>query len=168
MAILLSIGEAHIRLYSVESTTNYLPAYFIILSFKATTIPFPATHFPILKRAKSLSIFADIHLCMMAIFGVNSAGALFQQRKTKREDNMEAMRKTVEKRAANDGHPEVRHTDSKARFCIIDGKEVIFMIMDDKEVHPTYDVGIWVNTPFFAQALDSLFDVAWKNMKPIK
>ena len=63
---------------------------------------------------------------------------------------------------------EVRHTDSKARFCIVDGKELVFMVLDDKEVHPTYDVGIWVNTPFFASALDNLFDTAWKGMKPIK
>ena len=66
------------------------------------------------------------------------------------------------------GLAEVRHTDSKARFCIVDGKELVFMVLDDKEVHPTYDVGVWVNTPFFARALDSLFDSAWKNMKPIK
>jgi len=60
---------------------------------------------------------------------------------------------------------DVKHTDSKARFCIIDGKELIFMIMDDKEVHPTYDVGIWVNTPFFANALEGMFNLAWKGMK---
>jgi len=60
---------------------------------------------------------------------------------------------------------DVRDTDSKARFCIVDGKDIIFMILDDKEVHPTYDTGIWVNTPFFAKAVDSLFDTAWKGMK---
>ena len=65
------------------------------------------------------------------------------------------------------GLAEVRHTDSKARFCIVDGKELVFMVLDDKEVHPTYDVGVWVNTPFFAKALDTLFDSAWKNMKPV-
>ncbi len=63
---------------------------------------------------------------------------------------------------------EVRHTDSKARFCVVDGKDLVFMILDDKEVHPTYDVGIWVNTPFFASAVENLFDTAWKNMKPAK
>ena len=41
------------------------------------------------------------------------------------------------------------------------------MILDDKEVHPTYDVGIWVNTPFFASAVDNLFDLAWKGMKKV-
>ena len=61
---------------------------------------------------------------------------------------------------------EVKHTDNKARFCIVDGKEIVFMVMDDNEVHPTYDVGIWVNTPFFAGALENLFELAWKNMKP--
>jgi sugar-specific transcriptional regulator TrmB len=63
---------------------------------------------------------------------------------------------------------EVRHTNSKARFCIVDGKELIFMVLDDSEVHPTYDVGIWVNTPFFAKALEELFELAWKIMKPAK
>jgi len=62
---------------------------------------------------------------------------------------------------------DVRNTDAKARFCIVDGKEIIFMVLDDQEVHPTYDVGIWVNTPFFASALQSLFDLSWKSMKPI-
>src|SRR3989339_1898090 len=66
------------------------------------------------------------------------------------------------------GLAEVRHTDSKARFCIVDGKELVFMVLDDKEVHPTYDVGVWVNTPFFAKAMNTLFDAAWKNMKPVK
>ena len=63
---------------------------------------------------------------------------------------------------------EVRHTNSKARFLIIDGKELTFMILDDKDVHPTYDVGVWVNTPFFASALEDLFELAWKDMKPAK
>ncbi len=61
---------------------------------------------------------------------------------------------------------EVRHTDTKARFCIIDGKELMFMVLDDKDVHPTYDVGIWVNTPFFAGALENLFNQHWEEMKP--
>jgi len=63
------------------------------------------------------------------------------------------------------GVAEVRHTNSKSRFCIVDGKELVFMILDDKDVHPTYDVGIWVNTPFFANALESMFDQSWKGMK---
>lgn len=61
---------------------------------------------------------------------------------------------------------EIRHTDSKGRFCIVDGKEIVFMVMDDNEVHPTYDIGIWVNTPFYANAMEELFNNAWKGMKP--
>ena len=60
---------------------------------------------------------------------------------------------------------EVRHTDSKARFTIVDSKELIFMVMNDAEVHPTYDIGIWINTPFFASALEDMFELAWKAMK---
>jgi len=66
------------------------------------------------------------------------------------------------------GVAELRHTDNRARFTIVDGKEVVFMVLDDSEVHPTYDIGIWINTPFFASALEDLFELAWKVMKPIK
>jgi len=48
---------------------------------------------------------------------------------------------------------------------IVDGKEMVFMMMDDKEVHPTYDVGIWINSPFFASAVENMFDTNWKSMK---
>ena len=62
-------------------------------------------------------------------------------------------------------YAEIRHTDSKARYCIVDSKELIFMVLDDTDVHPTYDIGIWVNTPFFAAALEDLYELAWKEMK---
>ncbi len=61
---------------------------------------------------------------------------------------------------------EVRHTNTKARFTIVDGKELIFMVLDDKEVHPTYDIAIWANTPLFASALEDLFESNWQRMKP--
>ena len=63
---------------------------------------------------------------------------------------------------------EVRHTDAKGRFIIVDGKELIFMVLDDEEVHPTYDIGIWINTPFFSSALQNLFDIAWKSLKKLE
>ncbi len=66
------------------------------------------------------------------------------------------------------GIAEIKHSDTKARFCIVDKKEIIFMVMDDEEVHPTYDVGIWVNTPFFSAALEELFELAWKSLKTIE
>jgi len=77
---------------------------------------------------------------------------------------------TKECRAAvNDlkGIAEIRNIEKlNARFVVVDGKELIFMVLDDKEIHPTYDVGIWVNTPLFATALEQLFELAWKEMKP--
>jgi len=56
----------------------------------------------------------------------------------------------------------------KARFVIIDSKQLMFMLLDDEKFHPNYDIGVWINTEFFAQALESLFDLAWKEMKPVK
>ena len=60
------------------------------------------------------------------------------------------------------GIVDIRFTDLvEARFCVVDGEEVLFMTLHDKDIYPAYDIGVWVNTPFFAQALRQLFDVAW-------
>lgn len=56
----------------------------------------------------------------------------------------------------------------KARFMIIDSNQLMFMLLDDEKFHPNYDIGVWINTEFFAQALEQLFELAWKEMKPIK
>src|SRR4030042_262616 len=63
---------------------------------------------------------------------------------------------------------EIRNSKTKARFIVVDNEEILFMVTNDTEVHPTYDIGIWVNTPFFASALGELFDLAWKEMKPLE
>ena len=56
----------------------------------------------------------------------------------------------------------------KARFIIVDSKQLMFMLLDDEKFHPNYDIGVWINTEFFAQALESLFELAWKEMKTVK
>ena len=60
---------------------------------------------------------------------------------------------------------EVRKLNNvNARFVIVDNKELLFMILNDNEVHSTYDVGIWVKTPLFANALGNLFNLNWENL----
>ena len=44
----------------------------------------------------------------------------------------------------------------KSRFCVIDGKEVLMMLMDDDDVHPSYDVGVWLNTQLLASSMDQM------------
>jgi sugar-specific transcriptional regulator TrmB len=61
---------------------------------------------------------------------------------------------------------EVRNIDKvNARFCIVDGKEIMFMMMDDEKVHESYDMGVWVDTPYFASALEQMFNLNWENLK---
>ncbi len=52
-----------------------------------------------------------------------------------------------------------------ARFVIADGAEMVFMLMPDDEVHPSYDVGIWINAPYFTQAIAAVFDIAFPALK---
>lgn len=64
---------------------------------------------------------------------------------------------------------EIRSLENlRARFAIIDGNQLMFMLLDDQKFHPNYDIGVWINTEFFAQALEQMFELAWKEMKPVK
>ena len=60
---------------------------------------------------------------------------------------------------------DVRNINLNARFCVTDSNSMLFMLSDDAQVHPSYDIGIWVNTEFFASAMQQLFELAWKGMK---
>ncbi len=58
--------------------------------------------------------------------------------------------------------------DFKGRFSIVDGQQVMFMLMDDEKIHPNYDVGIWINTDFFAKSLEQMFESSWSKAPSIK
>ncbi len=58
--------------------------------------------------------------------------------------------------------------DIRARFTIVDSNQLMFMLLDDEKFHPNYDIGVWINTEFFAHAMEQMFDLAWKEMKPVK
>jgi HTH-type transcriptional regulator, sugar sensing transcriptional regulator len=60
---------------------------------------------------------------------------------------------------------ELKNSQNKSRFMIVDNKEVLFMLLDDKDVHHSYDTGVWVQTEFFANTLGSMFNTIWKDMK---
>ncbi len=56
-----------------------------------------------------------------------------------------------------EGYAEVTHTDIKGRFCIVDDKHVLFMLLDDDKVHPAYDTGVWANSEFFSRTLKNMY-----------
>lgn len=63
---------------------------------------------------------------------------------------------------------EVRHLPkSHGRFAVVDSNQLLFMLLDDKAVHPNYDVGVWLSTDFFAQSLEQMFDLSWKSFAPL-
>lgn len=57
---------------------------------------------------------------------------------------------------------EVKTTAQNGRFLIVDDQHILFMLTDDKNIHPSYDVGVWVKTPYFAQTIKDMFDQQWK------
>ena len=52
-----------------------------------------------------------------------------------------------------------------SRFALVDGAELLFMVMDDSKVHESYDMGVWVKSPFFVKALENLFEINWRSLK---
>ncbi|MBI2573193.1 hypothetical protein HYV86_05010 [Candidatus Woesearchaeota archaeon] len=64
------------------------------------------------------------------------------------------------------GIADVRHNDKvNSRFVTVDGKDMVFMTLDDKDVHPSYDLGVWVKTPYFTGAMDNVFNRLWNDSK---
>lgn len=53
----------------------------------------------------------------------------------------------------------------KSRFILVDDVKLLFFITNDKDVHPSYDVAIWVETSFFAESIKGFFDMTWKKNK---
>ncbi len=53
------------------------------------------------------------------------------------------------------------------RFAVVDSEELMFMLLDDKTVHPNYDVAVWLSTEFFARALEQMFEIAWREFTPL-
>jgi hypothetical protein len=42
---------------------------------------------------------------------------------------------------------------------------MMFMLSHDEDVHPSYDIAVWLNTKFFASALSQLFNQNWATVK---
>lgn len=53
------------------------------------------------------------------------------------------------------------------RFAIVDTNGLMFMLLDDKTVHPNYDVGVWLSTEYFAKSLGQMFELAWDEFIPL-
>lgn len=63
---------------------------------------------------------------------------------------------------------DVRNSETAGRFYIVDGEELIFMVMNDNEIHQTYDSAIWVKSPFFVAAIRKMFLSSWASMPKIQ
>ncbi len=53
------------------------------------------------------------------------------------------------------------NSDLRGRFCVVDKAHVVFMLTDDEEVHPSYDMGFWIKSPYFAGTVNKMFDKVW-------
>lgn len=62
---------------------------------------------------------------------------------------------------------DIKDKNTNGRFTIIDDGQLMFMLTDDKSVHPNYDVGVWLSTDYFARAMNQMFELVWNDMIPL-
>ena len=55
----------------------------------------------------------------------------------------------------------VKNHDAKARFFLSDKKEVLFMVTPE---HAEEEMGVWLSSPFFTEAMNTIIDTALKNV----
>jgi sugar-specific transcriptional regulator TrmB len=55
---------------------------------------------------------------------------------------------------------DAKNANISGRFCIVDGKEAIFMITPES-AEDEQDYGIWINSPYFINTLSNMFNLAW-------
>ncbi len=60
---------------------------------------------------------------------------------------------------------ELKNADLSARFMLVDGKVMTFMLTDDSKLNASYDVGVHVKSPFFAQSMSALFQEKWRSIR---
>tara|TARA_Y100000310_G_scaffold345863_1_gene471724 strand:- start:2504 stop:3289 length:786 start_codon:yes stop_codon:yes gene_type:complete len=53
--------------------------------------------------------------------------------------------------------------DSKTRFCLVDNKELLLFLTNDKNVHKSYDCAVWLDAEYFVSYFNGLFEQNWKN-----
>ena len=66
--------------------------------------------------------------------------------------------KALAKKAMNLEH---REHNASSSFVTIDGKEMIFMV-SNANVAPEFEVAVWINSPFFVNAVNVLFEESLK------
>ena len=60
------------------------------------------------------------------------------------------------------GFIDIKNTNETSRFCVVDEKDIIFMLTDN--VHPSFDIGVWVKSDLFASKLQKMFENDWNSM----
>lgn len=63
---------------------------------------------------------------------------------------------------------DLSNTNLNGRFAIVDSEGLMFMLLDDKTVHPNYDVAVWLSAEYLAKSLEQMFETAWNQFTPLQ
>ncbi|MBN1923383.1 MAG: TrmB family transcriptional regulator [Nanoarchaeota archaeon] len=54
--------------------------------------------------------------------------------------------------------------EDMSRFLIVDQEDVLFLLVNDEDVHPKYDVALWVKSEVFGRSLNNMFNHMWERL----
>lgn len=83
---------------------------------------------------------------------------------------------SVEVAKALSKHAEIRDISNAeqvekilGRVFVVDGNEFVLSLTDDTKTHPTQDVALWTQSAHAtANVFEPMFDMVWRNAKPVK
>ncbi len=63
---------------------------------------------------------------------------------------------------------EIRNSgDMDSRFVLVDGDNLTFMLVNDRDVNASYDSAVAVKSEFFAKSFKDLFEKKWNDLKEV-
>jgi len=91
---------------------------------------------------------------------IRKTGELLKQIKKAKERGVEVTfaaplsEKTKKAQEALSGIATVKNvSNTDTRFCIVDKSHITMLLTNDKEVHPSYDLAVWMQSPLLAKTL---------------
>jgi HTH-type transcriptional regulator, sugar sensing transcriptional regulator len=91
---------------------------------------------------------------------IRKTGALLKQIKKAKERGVEITiaapfsEKNRQAQSEMEGFVKLKNTkNTNARFCVVDGNQITVMLSNEKEIHPTYDLAVWMQSPVLAKTL---------------
>jgi sugar-specific transcriptional regulator TrmB len=153
-----------LKIISPEDMTGSLKGKYSVLQQMESMFKSASERIHILTTPEGLNEIHEKHI--ETLKRAKEKGVSIKIATTSNDRNSESIK-------ALSGVAEIRHMDEKeaptaGRFCIVDGKEMVMSLTDNKNVHATQDMAIWSKSDHAAgKVFEPLFKLVWNSSKAV-